>query len=86
MYSRVVFWRRICLGESEEKAMAQPKNKTLELYVRCWYETDRWHRVSAWLKLKRAYQKELDKLVDYGIKIYGRVVSILRYMVDFRNH
>lgn len=40
MYSRVAFWRRYVLGESEDKARSQPLNPTLELYVRCYFETD----------------------------------------------
>lgn len=40
MYSRVMFYRRYVLGESEEKARSRPLNPTLEMYVRCYFETD----------------------------------------------
>lgn len=35
-----MFWRRYILGESDEKAMSKPLNPTLEMYVRCYFESD----------------------------------------------
>lgn len=53
MYSRVVFYRRYVLGESEDKAKSKPLNPTLEMYVRCYFETD-WGRLRlATLRLRR---------------------------------
>lgn len=40
MYSRVLFWRRYVLGESEEKVRSRGTNSTLEMYVRCYFESD----------------------------------------------
>ena len=66
MYSRVVFWRRYVLGESEDKARSQPLNPTLEMYVRCYFETDWGCLRLAWLRLRREIGKALwiDKIVN----------------------
>lgn len=74
MYSRVVFYRRYVLGESEDKAKSQPLNPTLEMYVRCYFETD-WGRLRlATLGLRREIgrlRREIgralwiDKIVAY---------------------
>ena len=71
MYSRVVFWRRYVLGDSEEKARSRGTNSTLELYVRCYFETD-WGRLRlARLRLRREIGKALriDKIVGYLSKL-----------------
>lgn len=66
MYSRVVFWRRYVLGESEEKARSQPLNPTLELYVRCYFESDFGQLRLARLCLCREIGRALwfDKIVN----------------------
>jgi hypothetical protein len=71
MYSRVVFWRRYVLGESEEKASSQPLNPTLELYVRCYFESDFGQLRLAILRLRREMERALwiDKIVGYLSKI-----------------
>jgi hypothetical protein len=59
------------LGESEEKAMSQPLNPTLEMYVRCYFETD-WGRLRlATLRLRREIGRTLwiDKIVGYLSKL-----------------
>jgi hypothetical protein len=66
MYSRVVFWRRYVLGESEEKARSRGTNSTLEMFVRCYFETD-WGRLRlAILRLRREIGRALriDKIVN----------------------
>lgn len=71
MYSRVMFYRRYVLGKSEEKARSQPLNPTLELYVRCYFETD-WGRLRlATLRLRREIGRALwiDKIVGYLSKL-----------------
>jgi hypothetical protein len=71
MYSRVVFWRRYVLGESGNKARSQPLNPTLEMYVRCYFETD-WGRLRlATLRLHREIGRALwiDKIVGYLSKL-----------------
>ena len=55
------------MGESEEKARSQPLNPTLEMYVRCYFETD-WGRLRlATLRLRRDIGRALwiDKIVGY---------------------
>lgn len=61
-----MFYRRYVLGESEEKARMQPLNPTLEMYVRCYFETD-WGRLRlATLRLRREIGRALwiDKIVN----------------------
>ena len=67
MYSRVLFYRRYVLGESEDKARSQPLNPTLEMYVRCYFETDRGRLRLATLRLRREIGRALwiDKIVNY---------------------
>lgn len=67
MYSRVLFYRRYVLGESEEKARSQPLNPTLEMYVRCYFESDWGRMFLASLRLRRAIGRALwfDKIVNY---------------------
>lgn len=74
MYSRVVFYRRYVLGESEEKAMMQPLNPTLEMYVRCYFETDRGRLRLATLRLRREIVRALwiDKIVGLWKKLSCR--------------
>jgi hypothetical protein len=74
MYSRVVFWRRYVLGESDEKARLQPLNPTLELYVKCYFETDRGQLRLARLRLRREIGKalKLDKIVELCKKLSCR--------------
>lgn len=71
MYSRVVFWRRYILGESEEKARSQPLNPTLEMYVRCYFESDFGQLRLARLCLCREIGRMLwiDKIVGYLSKL-----------------
>lgn len=71
MYSRVVFWRRYVLGESEEKARLQPLSPTIELYVKCYFETDRGRLRLATLRLRRDIGRALwlDKIVGYLSKL-----------------
>jgi hypothetical protein len=67
MYSRVLFYRLYVLGESDEKARLQPLNPTLELYVKCYFESD-WGRLFlASLRLRREIGRALgiDKIVGY---------------------
>ena len=67
MYSRVVFYRRYVLGESEDKARSQPLNPTLEMYVRCYFESDFGQLCLARLRLRREIGRMLciDKIVEY---------------------
>ena len=67
MYSRVVFWRRYVLGESEERARSQPLNPTLEMYVRCYFETDFGQLRLARLRLRREIGRALSihRFVEY---------------------
>lgn len=71
MYSRVVFWRRYILGESEEKARSQPISPTIELYVRCYFEADWGRLLLARLRLRREIGRMLwiDKIVGYLSKL-----------------
>lgn len=71
MYSRVVFWRRYVLGESEEKARLQPISPTIELYVRCYFETDWGRLLLARLRLRREIGRMLciDKIVGWLRKL-----------------
>lgn len=66
MYSRVVFWRRYVLGESEDKARSQPLNPTLEMYVMCYFESDFGQLRLAILRLRRDIGRALwiDKIVN----------------------
>jgi hypothetical protein len=54
------------LGESEEKARSQPLNSTLEMYVRCYFETDWGQLRLAKLRLRREIGRALwiDKIVN----------------------
>jgi hypothetical protein len=66
MYSRVVFWRQYVLGERKEVARLLKRSSTLEMYVRCYFESD-WGRLSlASLCLRRAIGRALwiDKIVN----------------------
>lgn len=59
------------MGKSEEKARSQPLNPTLEMYVRCYFETD-WGRLRlATLRLRREIGRALwiDKIVGYLSKL-----------------
>lgn len=71
MYSRVVFWRRYILGESDEKARSKPLNPTLEMYVRCYFESDFGQLRLARLRLRREIGRALwiDKIVGHLIKL-----------------
>ena len=66
MYSRVLFYKRYVLGESEEKARSQSLNPTLEMYVRCYFETDFGQSRLATLRLRREIGRALciDKIVN----------------------
>lgn len=74
MYSRVVFWRRYVLGESEEKARSRDTNSTLEIYVRCYFEADFGQLRLAILRLRREVGKalKLDKIVELCKKLSCR--------------
>lgn len=74
MYSRVLFYRRYVLGESEDKARSQPLNPTLELYVRCYFETDWGQLRLATLRLRREIGRALwiDKIVGLWKKLSYR--------------
>ena len=74
MYSRVVFYRRYVLGESDEEARSQPLNPTLEMYVRCYFETDFGRLLLARLRLRREIGKalKLDKIVELCKKLSCR--------------
>ena len=54
------------MGKSEEKARSQPLNPTLELYVRCYFETDFGQLRLATLRLRREIGRVLwiDKIVN----------------------
>lgn len=71
MYSRVVFWRRYVLGDSEEKARSQPLDPTLEMYVRYYFESDFGQLRLAILCLHREIGRVLwiDKIVEYLSKL-----------------
>lgn len=75
MYSKVVFWRRYVLGESDEKARLQPLNPTLELYVKCYFETDWGQLHLARLRLRREIERALwiDKIVGYLSKLMRKL-------------
>ena len=51
------------MGESEEKARSQPLNPTLEMYVRCYFETDRGRLRLATLRLRR----EIGRAIRYWL-------------------
>jgi hypothetical protein len=55
------------LGESEEKARSQPLNPTLEMYERCYFESDFGQLRLAILRLRREIGRALwiDKIVGY---------------------
>lgn len=74
MYSRVEFWRRYILGESEEKARSQSLNPTLEMYVRCYFESDWGQLRLARLRLRSEIDKalKLDKIVELCKKLSCR--------------
>lgn len=74
MYSRIVFYRRYVLGESEDKARSQPLNPTLEMYVRCYFETERGRLLLATLGLRREIGRVLwiDKIVGLWKKLSCR--------------
>lgn len=59
------------MGDSEEKARSQPLNPTLELYVRCYFETDFGRLRLATLRLRREIGRALciDKIVGYLSKL-----------------
>ena len=59
------------MGKSEEKARSQPLNPTLELYVRCYFESDFGKLRLATLRLRRAIGRALwfDKIVVWLWKI-----------------
>jgi hypothetical protein len=66
-----VFYRRYVLGESEEKARLQSIHPAMEMYVRCYFETDRGQLRLARLRLRRAIGRALriDKIVGYLSKL-----------------
>lgn len=71
MYSRVLFYRRYVLDESEEKARSQPLEPTFEMYVRCYFESDFGQLLLARLCLRREIGRALwiDKIAGYLIKL-----------------
>ena len=66
-----MFYRRYVLGESEEKARSKPFNPTLEMYVRCYFESDFGQLRLARLCLRREIERALwiDKIVEYLSKL-----------------
>lgn len=75
MYSKVVFWRRVVLGESEILAMATRITPTMEEFVRCYFNTSEGRLLLARLRLRRELSKSLgldlwfDKIVGYLSKL-----------------
>ena len=69
-----MFWRRYVLGESEERARSKPLNPTLEMYVRCYFESDFGQLRLARLRLRREIGRALwiDKIVGLWIKLSCR--------------
>lgn len=61
-----MFYRRYVLGESEERARSKPLNPTLEMYVRCYFESDFGQLRLAILRLRREIGRSLwiDKIVN----------------------
>lgn len=59
------------MGESEEKARVKPLNPTLEMYVRCYFETDFGQLLLARLRLRREIGRALwiDRIVRYLSKL-----------------
>ena len=59
------------MGESDEEARSQPLNPTLEMYVRCYFETDFGQLRLATLRLHRDIGRALwiDKIVGYLSKL-----------------
>lgn len=59
------------MGEGEESARSKPLNPTLELYVRCYFETDFGQLRLARLCLRREIGRALwiDKIVGHLIKL-----------------
>lgn len=66
-----MFYRRYVLGESEERARSKPLNPTLEMYVRCYFESDFGQLRLARLCLRREIGRALwiDKIVGYLNKL-----------------
>lgn len=62
------------MGKSEEKARSQPLNPTLELYVKCYFETDFGQLRLAILRLRREIGRALwiDKIVGLWKKLSYR--------------
>lgn len=66
------------MGESEDKARTQPLNPTLEMYVRCYFETD-WGRLRlAILGLRREIGRlgrEIGRAlwIDKIVKLWKRI-------------
>lgn len=61
-----MFWRQYVLGERKEVARLLKRNPTLELYVRCYFESDWGRMFLASLRLRRAIGRALwiDKIVN----------------------
>ena len=59
------------MGESEEKARSRGTNSTLEMFVRCYFETDFGQLRLAILRLRREIGRALwiDKIVGYLSKL-----------------
>ena len=59
------------MGESDEKARSKPLNPTLEMYVRCYFESDFGQLRLATLRLRREIGRMLwiDKIVGYLSKL-----------------
>ena len=66
-----MFWRRYVLGESEDKARSQPLNPTLEMFVRCYFESDCGRLRLATLRLRREIGRALwiDKIAGWLSKL-----------------
>ena len=71
MYSKVVFWRRYVLGESEEKVRSLPLDPIWEMYAKYYFESDFGQLCLATLRLRREIGRALwiDKIVGYLSKL-----------------
>ena len=61
-----MFWRQYVLGERKEVARLLKRSSTLEMYVRCYFESD-WGRLRlAILRLRREIGRALwiDKIIE----------------------
>lgn len=74
MVGVVAFWRRVVLGESADKAVSRRSNETLDMYVRCYFDSDYGRYKLAMLRLRREVGKALGlgKMVDACKRLFCR--------------